>query len=96
MTQRDEGQLRRKGINMMLTVVNNVGVLFTWSVHISKYGNQHKYKEKIRQNQEKKEEASCRQVLTRLGNCLHGLCTFSNMVIDANMPRTPEKEEIME
>ena len=38
----------------MWTVVNNVGVLFTWSVHISKYGNQHKYNQKIRQNQEKK------------------------------------------
>ena len=47
---RKSGKLRRKRIDMMWTVVNNVGVLFTWSVHISKYGNQHRYNQKIRQN----------------------------------------------
>ena len=26
-----------------------------------------------------------------LGYCLHGLCASPNMVIDANMPRTSEK-----
>jgi hypothetical protein len=26
--------------NIMYTVVDNVGVVFTWSVHISKYGVQ--------------------------------------------------------
>ena len=29
--------------------------------------------------------------MTRLRYCLHGLCTFPNMVIVANMPRTSEK-----
>ena len=51
---RKSGKLRRKRTDMMQTVVNNVGVLFMWSVHISKYGNQHKYNQKIRQNQEEK------------------------------------------
>ena len=43
-----------KRIDMIETVVDNDEVVSTWSVHISKYGNQHKYNQKIRQNQEKK------------------------------------------
>ena len=39
---------------MIKTVVDNDEVVSTWSVHISKYGNEHKYNEKIRKNQEKK------------------------------------------
>ena len=36
---RKSGKKEKKTIDMMWTVVDNVGVLFTWSVHISKYGN---------------------------------------------------------
>ena len=28
-----------------------------------------------------------------LGYCLHGLCAFPDMVIDANMPRTSGKDQ---
>jgi hypothetical protein len=36
---RKSGKKAIKGINLMYAVVDNVGVVFTWSVHISKYGN---------------------------------------------------------
>jgi hypothetical protein len=36
---RKSGKKSIKGINLMYAVVDNVGVVFTWSVHISKYGN---------------------------------------------------------
>ena len=39
---------------MMQTVMDNVGVVFTWSVRISKYGNWHKYSHKVRGKKEKK------------------------------------------
>ena len=44
----------KKRIDMMQTVMDNVGVVFTWSVRISKYGNQHKYSHKVRGKKEKK------------------------------------------
>ena len=31
---------KKNSIDMVLTIFNNVGVLFTWSVHISKYSNE--------------------------------------------------------
>ena len=34
-------------------VMDNVGVVFTWSVCISKYGNYHKYSHKVRGKKEK-------------------------------------------
>ena len=36
---RKSGKKEKKRTDMMQTVVDNIGVLFTWSVHISKYGN---------------------------------------------------------
>ena len=43
----------KKRIDMMQTVMDNVGVVFTWSVRISKYGNYHKYSHKVREQKEK-------------------------------------------
>jgi hypothetical protein len=37
---------------MALTIGDDVGVLFPWSVHISKYGNPCKYSQKIRKKGE--------------------------------------------
>ena len=53
-TVRKSGRKEKKRTDMMQTVVDNVGVLFTWSVHISKYGKQCKYSQKIRKRREKK------------------------------------------
>ena len=39
---------------MMQTVMDNVGVVFTWSACISKYGNERKYSHKVRGKKEKK------------------------------------------
>ena len=80
-------------IDMVETVVDNVGVLFVWSVHISWYGNEYKYNEKIRKNQEKKKKEWCRELLTMLGCYLHGLCAFSNTVTNANILKTSRKEQ---
>ena len=44
----------KQRIDMMQTVMDNVGVLFTWSVLISKYGNQHKYSHKVRGKKKQK------------------------------------------
>jgi hypothetical protein len=33
------GKNKKKMRNIMYPVVDNVGVVFTWSVHIFKYGN---------------------------------------------------------
>ena len=48
---RKSGEKEKKRIDMMQTVVDNIGVLFTWSVHISKNGDQHKYSQTIRKKQ---------------------------------------------
>ena len=37
---RKSGEKRQKRIDMMQTVVESVGVVLTWSVRISKYGNE--------------------------------------------------------
>jgi hypothetical protein len=37
---RKSGKKGKKRRNIMSTVVDNVGVVFMWSVHISKYGVQ--------------------------------------------------------
>ena len=36
----------------MQTVMDNVGIVFTWSVHISKYGNYHNYSHKVSEKKE--------------------------------------------
>ena len=51
---RKSGKKEKKRTDMMQTVLDNIGVLFTWSVHISKYGKQCKYNQKIRKKREKK------------------------------------------
>jgi hypothetical protein len=63
---------------MALTIGHDVGVLFTWSVRISKYGNPCKYSQKIRR---KKGENTL--TCTVVEWCLHGLCTFLNIEIIA-------------
>ena len=71
---------------MMQTVIDNVGVVFTWSVRISKYGNWHKYSHKVREKKREKEQTLI-LLLTMLVHCSCGLCTFPNMVINANIAR---------
>ena len=44
----------KKRIDMMQTVMDNVGVVFTWYVRISKYSNQRKYSHKVRGKKETK------------------------------------------
>ena len=48
------GKKEKKRTDMMQTVVDNIEVLFTWSVHISKYGKQCKYSQKNQKKMEKK------------------------------------------
>ena len=49
----------------MQTVMDNIGVVFTWSVRISKYGNWRKYSHKVR---EKKKREKNRHLDTVVGN----------------------------
>ena len=51
---RKSGKKREKRTDMMQTVVDNTGVLFTCSVCISQYGNRCKYTQKIRKKRETK------------------------------------------
>jgi hypothetical protein len=44
---------------MALTIGDDVGILFTWSVHISKYGNPCKYSQKIRKKGGKYTDMYC-------------------------------------
>ena len=46
-------KIRKEWSSMPYTIFINVGVLFTWSVRISLYGNSCKYNKKIRKTQEK-------------------------------------------
>ena len=65
--------------------MDNVGVVFTWSVCISKYGNQCKYSHKVRGKKEKKNKHL--DMVVDNVHRLCGLCTFPNMSINANIAR---------
>ena len=79
---------------MMQTVMDNVGVVFTWSVRISKYGNQNKYSHKVREKKKRKRIDTQILLLTMLVHCSCGLCTFPNMAINANIARKSGEERI--
>jgi hypothetical protein len=65
---------------MAVTIGDDVGVLFPWSVHISKYGNPCKYSQKIRKKGGKYTDMHC---CGKMLEDLHGLCTFLNIEIIA-------------
>jgi hypothetical protein len=75
---------------MVLTIGDDVGVLFMWSVCTSKYGNSCKYSQKIKK---KREKIHCYVLLLKkLEECLHGLCAFTNMESNANIARILKKK----
>ena len=43
---------------MVLTIGDVVGVLFTWSVHISKSGNLHKYSQKRKEKKKNRHDVT--------------------------------------
>ena len=77
----------KKRTDMMQTVMDNAEVVFTWSVYISKYGNQRKYSHKVRGKKMRKRVDTQTLLLTMLVHCSCGLCTFPNMAINANIAR---------
>ena len=85
MAQKSE-QKEKKRIDMMQTVMDNVGGVFTWSMRISKDGNQCKYSHKVRGKNRKRINTQT-QLLTMLVHWSCGLCTFPNMAINANIAR---------
>ena len=63
----NQGKKGKKRIDMMQTVVDNIGVLFTWSVHISKYGKYCKYSQKNQKKNEKKRIDMMQTVMDNVG-----------------------------